>query len=98
MSRTNRPVTLASVITSKPANDYHFKTGQRDRDPGRPLLYPAGVHSGKKFRKFLCVCGTSGFRLTAPGRRIGQRRDATRAPTQGPEWTGTARPSPLAAR
>jgi hypothetical protein len=28
--------------------------------------------------------------LAAPGRGIGQRRDATRAPTQGPEWRGGA--------
>src|ERR1019366_8514256 len=28
------------------------------------------------------------FILTSPGRRIGLRRDATRAPTQRPEWRG----------
>src|SRR5258708_4426895 len=28
----------------------------------------------------------AGFILTSPGRRIWQRRDATRAPTQLPEW------------
>jgi hypothetical protein len=36
---------------------------------------------------FLCI-RTAAFILTSPGRRIWQRRDATRAPTQGPEWLG----------
>jgi hypothetical protein len=33
--------------------------------------------------------------LTLPGRRIRQRRDATRAPTQRPEWRA-AKAAPLA--
>jgi hypothetical protein len=31
----------SSVITSKAANDYHFKTGQRERRPGHWMFYPA---------------------------------------------------------
>jgi hypothetical protein len=30
--------------------------------------------------------------LEEPERRIGQRRDATRAPTQRPEWLGRRQP------
>src|ERR1039458_2759142 len=36
------------------------------------------------------VCST----LKALERRIGLRRDATRAPIQGPEWQGAASPPP----
>jgi hypothetical protein len=38
----------------------------------------------------LNVCST----LKALERRIGLRRDATRAPIQGPEWQGAASPPP----
>src|SRR5712691_2823952 len=34
------------------------------------------------------------FILKALARRIGLRRDATRAPMQGPEWQGAASPPP----
>ena len=34
------------------------------------------------------------FTLKALARRIGLRRDATRAPMQGPEWQGAASPPP----
>jgi len=39
------------------------------------------------------------FILASPGRRIWQRRDATRAPTQRPEWLGAtcSRPASRAA-
>jgi hypothetical protein len=39
----------ASVITSKPAISYHFKTGQRNRTQDQMMLYRAGPHSGKCF-------------------------------------------------
>lgn len=34
-------IVLLSVITSKAANKYHFKTGQRERCPGQWMFYPA---------------------------------------------------------
>jgi hypothetical protein len=39
----------SSVITSKPAIRYHFKTGQRDRTQDYMMLYRAARHSGKYF-------------------------------------------------
>src|SRR5208337_214857 len=36
-----------SVITSKAANGYHFKTGQRSGRPGLRLFYPAASCGGK---------------------------------------------------
>jgi hypothetical protein len=36
-----------SVITSKAANDYHFKTGQRKWPSGTRLFYPAASCGGK---------------------------------------------------
>ena len=40
--------TLApSVITSKPAISYHFKTGQRSHTQDQMMFYRAGQHSGK---------------------------------------------------
>jgi hypothetical protein len=39
----------ASVITSKPAIRYHFKTGQRDRTQDYMTLYRAARDSGKYF-------------------------------------------------
>ncbi len=42
-----------------------------------------------------CVVAVLGSKLEGPGRRIGQRGDATRAPTQGPRpgWAAGRRPS-----
>jgi hypothetical protein len=39
----------SSVITSKPAIRYHFKTGQRDRTQDYMTLYRAARDSGKYF-------------------------------------------------
>ena len=36
----------------------------------------------------------TGSTIAALERRIGPRRDATRAPTQGPEWQGAASAAP----
>jgi hypothetical protein len=41
--------TCTSVITSKPAIRYHFKTGQRDRTQDYMTLYRAARDSGKYF-------------------------------------------------
>jgi hypothetical protein len=38
-----------SVITSKPAIGYHFKTGQRNHTQDQMMFYRAGRHSGKYF-------------------------------------------------
>ena len=38
-----------SVITSKAANGYHFKTGQREA-PGTSMFYPAVCYSGKSIK------------------------------------------------
>ena len=59
-------------VTSKPANE---------ADPEHMMLYRAGDGSGK----FFSPPGGAGVILTAPGRRVRPRRDATGAPTQGPE-------------
>jgi len=39
----------ASVITSKAAIHYHFKTGQRTFTQNKKMLYRAGYDSGKCF-------------------------------------------------
>ena len=44
-----RPYANPSVITSKPAIRYHFKTGQRDRTQDYMTLYRAARDSGKYF-------------------------------------------------
>ena len=65
-----------SVITSKAANDYHFKTGQRRGRCGTRFSTPSLISkSTKRYSKLEC---------NRPGRRIGQCWEATRAPTQGP--------------
>jgi hypothetical protein len=45
---------------------------------------------------FFFTISPSRFILTSPGRRTRQRRDATGAPTQLPEWLGAALAAPEA--
>src|SRR5579863_8995127 len=71
------------VDTSKPANG---------AEPEQDYLYLARGHSGKHF----CETYPDRFILTSPGRRVRQRRDATGAPTQRPEWLGAASAAPQA--
>src|SRR5258708_1524229 len=63
------------VDTSKPANG---------AEPELDYLYLARGRSGKHF----CEDDPSRFILASPGRRVRQRRDATGATTQQPEWRG----------
>jgi hypothetical protein len=68
----NRPY----VITSKPAN--RAEPGTRVVIPREGCCCKCSVHQGRR------KLGT----LAIPGRRVRQRRDATGAPIQEPEWLG----------
>ena len=72
----NRPY----VDTSKPANG---------AEPEQEYLYRAG---GGLASIFFDKTSPARFILAKPGRRIRQRRDATGAPTQRPEWLGRRKP------
>jgi hypothetical protein len=72
--------TLSSGVTSKPAIEGHFKTGHRRGAQDYRIYTSESVMSQEIFDLKLPPMGVY---LLAPGRRTGQRRDATRAPTQG---------------
>jgi hypothetical protein len=78
--------TAASVITPKPASHDHLKTGQAIR-PRTNWFYRRWAETRKGFSarglQTLSI-------MTVPERRIRQRRDATGAPIQRPEWLGAA--------
>jgi hypothetical protein len=73
----------------------HLKTGHR----WTPQNRPTERNQNKSIYILLEVCQANtflksdpaGFVLTSPERRIRQRRDATRATTQRPEWRGGLR-------
>jgi hypothetical protein len=71
---------VSSAVTPNPAICGHFKTGQR-RHSGTDPFYPIGTRFGNQFPFHF---RPSWRRLIETGRRIGQRRDATRAPIPGP--------------
>jgi len=73
-----------SGVTSKPASQGHFKTGQLSASR-TPCFYPTFDPSGKFFCAWIFSGSAAWFILAPPGRRIRQRRDATGAPTQRPE-------------
>lgn len=54
------------------------------------MLYRRGISQGSFSQGLSLLREAAGAILITPGRRIGQRRDVTRAPTQGPEWRGGA--------
>src|SRR6266849_11072951 len=72
--------------TSKPASRGHSKTGQLSVSRTVIVL----LYRRNFWQEFFFYLRISRFILISPGRRIGQRRDATRAPTQRPEWRGGA--------
>ena len=80
---------LSSGVTSKPASRGHFKTGQLSASRTAIYFYRTDNSFCKSFL-WVFVWRATRFILTSPGRRIRQRRDATRAPTQRPEWRGGA--------
>ena len=79
-----------SGVTSKPASRGHLKTGQLSASR-TTCFYPTCDRSGKFFLEVrILFTRAARFILTSPGRRVRQRRDATGAPTQRPEWRGGA--------
>jgi hypothetical protein len=62
-------VSTSSVITSKPAINDHFKTGQRSRTQDMKLFYLSDGSSGKLFLIFFLI-------HRAPSRPAGGRRNA----------------------
>src|SRR5882724_4992590 len=71
---------IASVITPKPASRDHVKPASL---PTQNNIVCSAVWSFGASS----LCSGLGI-LTLPGRRVPQRRDATGAPTQRPEWRG----------
>jgi hypothetical protein len=81
--RTRSSRIMRCTIISQPINPrWTSENRPTEAEPEQDYLYPARGHSGKPF----CETWLGGFILTSPGRRVRQRRDATGAPTQGPEW------------
>ena len=76
----------------------HLKTGHTwtlqnrptERNQNKSIYTLRRGRSGKHF----FAKRSGGLILTSPGRRIRQRRDATGAPTQRPEWLGAAQAAP----
>ena len=72
-----RRCVLSSVASSKAAIDGHPKAAIKPRRSGQGFLLLQSVLKQQRFR-------ISGLECDWPERRIGQRWEATRAPTQGP--------------
>ena len=77
---------MPSVVTSKPANDGHPKTGQRRERQDKVFYSFSGNEINKRF--------DSQLKCRRPERRIGQRWEALRALTQEPKTKAGCREMP----
>jgi hypothetical protein len=78
----------------------HLKTGHLWTPENRPteLNQNKSIYTLETVTRAIIfsLVSQAGFILTSPGRRVRQRRDATGAPIQRPEWRGGAScPGPL---